>query len=339
MAITLTQLRSFVAVVETGSVTAAADQLHVTQPSVSAAVSALSNELGVELTQRVGRNVELKQAGKAFAPYASHVIGLLEQGGRASREAAGAVERELRIAAVTTAAEHIVPPLVKEFAALRPDLTLTVEVGNRERVFRKVANHQADVAIGGRPPADGQLIGKPFMKNPILLITAPDDPLAQRGTVHVSELGQRPWLLREPGSGTRLMTEEFLARHELRPQMLTMGSNGAIKQAARAGMGLALQSQAATALELEHGMVGVISLSEPLPKREWFALWPSTGPLLGPAEEFLDFAMSKQAKERVERFWVSGDAGRADPAAPAASKQRKARNSTAKPKARPAKAR
>lgn len=332
MAITLTQLRSFVAVVETGSVTAAADQLHVTQPSVSAAVSALSTELGVELTQRVGRNVELKQAGKAFAPYASHVIGLLEQGGRASREAAGAVERELRIAAVTTAAEHIVPPLVKEFHALRPDLTLSVEVGNRESVFRRVANHQADVAIGGRPPADGQLIGKPFMKNPILLITAPDDPLAKPGTVSVAELGRRPWLLREPGSGTRMMTEEFLARHELRPQMLTMGSNGAIKQAARAGMGLALQSRAATALELEHGMLGVISLSEPLPVREWFALWPSTGPLLGPAEEFLDFSMSKDAKEHIERFWVNGEASPSE----AQASRRKAR---AKPRARAAKAR
>lgn len=329
MAITLTQLRSFVAVVETGSVTAAADQLHVTQPSVSAAVSALSNELGVELTQRAGRNVELKQAGKAFAPYAAHVIGLLEQGGRASREAAGAAERELRIAAVTTAAEHIVPPLVKEFATLRPDLTLTVEVGNREAVFRKVASHEADVAIGGRPPADGQLIGKPFMKNPILLITAPDDPLAQRGSVRVSKAGQRPWLLREPGSGTRMMTEEFLARNELRPQMLTMGSNGAIKQAARAGMGLALQSQAATALELEHGMIGVISLNEPLPEREWFALWSSTGPLLAPAEEFLDFAMSKEAKERIEQFWVSGDAGGPGTSGAAPAK-RQARSSKAK---------
>ncbi|MFN2612088.1 MAG: LysR family transcriptional regulator [Solirubrobacterales bacterium] len=334
MAITLTQLRSFVAVVETGSVTAAADELHVTQPSVSAAVSALSKELGVELTQRVGRNVELKDAGKAFAPYASHVIGLLDQGGRASREAAAAVDRELRIAAVTTAAEHIVPPLVKEFSALRPELSLTVDVGNRERVFQTLASHKADVAIGGRPPADGQLIGKPFMKSPILLITAPDDPLARRRTVPVSELGQRPWLLREPGSGTRMMTEEFLARHELRPPRLTMGSNGAIKQAARAGMGVALQHQATTALELEHGMLGVIPLAEPLPVRDWFALWPSTGPLLGPAEDFLDFAMSKRAKEHIEQFWVSGEIA---PPRAAGGSRRKAR--AQKPKTRRPKAR
>jgi LysR family transcriptional regulator, low CO2-responsive transcriptional regulator len=305
MAITMTQLRSFLAVVETRSVTAAAEELYVTQPSVSAAVSALSKELGVELTDRVGRSVEPSAAGKAFAPYAAHVIGLLDQGGRAAREAAGDAARELRIAAVTTAAEHIVPQLVQEFSARHPELTLTLDVGNRARVFRQVASHQADVAIGGRPPADGLLSGEAFLDNPILLITAPGDPLAHRRTVPIAELGMRPWLLREPGSGTRTMTEEFLARNELSPPMLTMGSNGAIKQAARAGLGVSLQSRAAIALELKNGLLDTISVREPLPERQWFALWPSTGPLREPVREFLDFVTSASAKRLVERSWVA----------------------------------
>jgi LysR family transcriptional regulator, low CO2-responsive transcriptional regulator len=304
MAITMTQLRSFLAVVETGSVTAAAEELYVTQPSVSAAVSALSKEVGADLTVRLGRSVEPSAAGKAFAPYAAHVIGLLDQGGRAAREAAGVAERELRIAAVTTAAEHIVPQLVQEFSARHPELALTLDVGNRQRVFREVAGHRVDAAVGGRPPADGQLSGEPFLDNPILLITAPGDPLARRRSVPVEELGTRPWLLREPGSGTRAMTEEFLARHELQPRMLTMGSNGAIKQAARSGLGVSLQSRAATALELKNGLLGTISLREPLPNRQWFVLWPSTGPLREPVRQFLEFVTSPAAKRLVERSWV-----------------------------------
>jgi DNA-binding transcriptional LysR family regulator len=304
MAITLTQLRSFLAVVETGSVTAAAEELYVTQPSVSAAVSALSKEVGVELTNRMGRSVEPSPAGQAFAPYAAHVIGLLDQGGRAAREAAGAAALELRIAAVTTAAEHIVPQLVQEFSARHPELALTLDVGNRQRVFREVAKHRVDVAVGGRPPSDGQLSGEPFLDNPILLITAPGDPLARRRSVPVEELGTRPWLLREPGSGTRGMTEEFLARHELEPRMLTMGSNGAIKQAVRAGLGVSLQSRAATALELKNGLLGTISLREPLPNRQWFVLWPSTGPLREPVRQFLEFVTSAAARRLVERSWV-----------------------------------
>jgi LysR family transcriptional regulator, low CO2-responsive transcriptional regulator len=303
MAITLTQLRSFLAVLETGSVTAAAEELYVTQPSVSAAVSALSKELGVDLTNRMGRSVEPTAAGEAFAPYAAHVIGLLDQGGRAAREVAGAAARELRIAAVTTAAEHIVPQLVQEFSASHPELTLTLDVGNRQRVFRELASHRADVAIGGRPPPNGQLSGEPFLDNPILLITASGDPLARRHSVPVGELGMRPWLLREPGSGTRTMTEEFLARHELRPRMLTMGSNGAIKQAARAGLGVSLQSRAATALELKHGLLDTISLREPLPRRQWFVLWPTVGPLREPIREFREFVTSAAAKRLVERSW------------------------------------
>jgi DNA-binding transcriptional LysR family regulator len=305
MAITLTQLRSFLAVLETGSVTAAAEELYVTQPSVSAAVSALSKELGVELTTRMGRSVEPSAAGEAFAPYAAHVIGLLDQGGRAAREAAGAAALELRIAAVTTAAEHIVPQLVQAFSASHPELTLTLDVGNRQRVFRELASHSADVAIGGRPPPNGQLSGEPFLDNPILLITAPGDPLARRRSVPVGELGMRPWLLREPGSGTRTMTEEFLARHELSPRMLTLGSNGAIKQAARAGLGVSLQSRAATALELKHGLLETVSLREPIPKRQWFVLWPSVGPLREPVREFVDFVTSAAAKRLVERSWVA----------------------------------
>jgi DNA-binding transcriptional LysR family regulator len=304
MAITMTQLRSFLAVVETGSVTAAAEELYVTQPSVSAAVSALSKEVGADLTVRFGRSVEPSAAGKAFAPYAANVIGLLDQGGRAAREAAGVAERELRIAAVTTAAEHIVPQLVQEFSARHPELALTLDVGNRQRVFREVAGHRVDAAVGGRPPADGQLSGEPFLDNPILLITAPGDPLARRRSVPVEELGTRPWLLREPGSGTRAMTEEFLARHELQPRMLTMGSNGAIKQAARSGLGVSLQSRAATALELKNGLLGTISLREPLPNRQWFVLWPSTGPLREPVRQFLEFVTSPAAKRLVERSWV-----------------------------------
>src|ERR671925_1034096 len=171
MAITLTQLRSFLAVVEAGSVTTAAEELYVTQPSVSAAASALSKEVGVELTDRLGRSVEPSAAGKAFAPFAAHVIGLLDEGVRAAREAAGAAARELRIAAVTTAAEHIVPQLVQEFSARRPELTLAVDVGNREWVFREVATHRADVAIGGGGPPGGRGAPGRLPPHPPLLVT------------------------------------------------------------------------------------------------------------------------------------------------------------------------
>ena len=300
MAVTVTQLRSFLAVVRTGSVTAAAEELVVSQPSVSAAVSALSRELGVELTERVGRNVRPSPAGKVFASYAADVVGLLDQGARAASETAQEALTELRIGAVTTAGEHIAPQLMQAFAALHPEVTLTVDVGNRARVFERLRAHRSDVAIGGRPPDEG-LVGERFLDNPIVVVTAPDDPLAKRRRVPVEELGSRPWLLREEGSGTRSMTEEFLAGHDLHPPIRTLGSNGAIKQAARAGLGVSLQSRLATHLEVELGLLGTVDVDLQLPPRHWYAIRPVHGPVRPAVEQFLGFVHSGEAQAAVER--------------------------------------
>ncbi|MDQ3644568.1 MAG: LysR family transcriptional regulator [Actinomycetota bacterium] len=313
MAITLTQLRSFLAVVHSGSVTGAADELVVTQPSVSAAVSALSAEVGAALTEREGRGVRATPAGRAFATYAADVVGLLEQGARAAREAADATAREVRIAAVTTAGEHIVPPLLEAFSERYPDIALSLDVGNRERVFERVRRHRSDIAIGGRPPREG-IEGERFLDNPVAIIAAPSDPLAGRASVPIGELEGRPWLLREEGSGTRAMTEEFLSTHGLDPPILTLGSNGAIKQGARAGLGLALQSSLAAVLELELGLLVTLDVAAALPERHWYLLRASRGPLRPPVEKFLAFARSSEGHEAIER--VRGPAGRTQ--APAA---------------------
>jgi len=309
MSITLTQLRSFLAVVRTGSVTDAANELLVTQPSVSAAVTALSKELGVALTERVGRSIRTSAAGEAFAPYASDVIGLLTQGQRAAREAACADGRQLRIAAVTTAAEHVVPPLMQAFSVEHPDIELMVEVGNRGSVFERVAEHTADVAIGGRPPADGRLIGRAFMENEIVMIGPPDDPLRTRKSVPLQELAERVWLLREEGSGTRAMTERFLAAHELRPRVLTLGSNGAIKQACRAGLGVSLQSAPAVSLELEARLLSELRVREALPKRQWYVLRSATGPVREAVEAFMAFVEQPAAGLAVEAARISPGLG------------------------------
>ena len=233
MAVTLTQLVAFLTVVRRGSVTAAAEELVVTQPSVSAAVNALERELGVTLTERTGRTVRPTAAGEVYAPYAADVLGLLEQGAHAAREAAEAHPHTLRISAVTTAGEYLVPQLIQAFRERRPEVEISLDVGNREVVFQRVLDHKVDVAVTGRIPDDDRLVGVDFADNEFVLITSADDPLARRRWVGIEELAARPWLLREPGSGTRTLVEEFLASRGMEPNVLTLGSNGAIKQAAR----------------------------------------------------------------------------------------------------------
>lgn len=299
MAVTLTQLVAFLTVVRRGSVTAAAEELVVTQPSVSAAVSALERELGVTLTERAGRTLRPTEAGRAYAAYAADVLGLLDEGRRAAREIAAPEPHTLRISAVTTAGEYLVPQLIQAFRERRPELDISLDVGNRELVFRRVMEHEVDVAVTGRIPDDDRLTGHDFADNEFVLITAPGDELAKRRWVAVEELAGRPWLVREEGSGTRTFCLEYLAAREIEPTVLTLGSNGAIKQAARTGLGVALQSAAAVELELELGRLATISPRGGLPGRRWHVVRSAVGPVREPTQAFMDFCGSVAARRAL----------------------------------------
>jgi DNA-binding transcriptional LysR family regulator len=290
MAITVAQLKCFLAVTRAGSVTAAAEELVVTQPSVSSAIASLGRELGCELFERAGRGIRPTEAGRAFAPYAADVIGLLDVGRQAALEAATVVARRLQIAAVTTAAESFVPPLMRSFSAQHPDIELMLVVGNRQDILDRVRAREVDVAVSGEPPADQRLLAEPLTDNRIACITAPDDPAVSGGPVAAMDLADRVWLLREPGSGTRMLNEQFLQSRGLHPQTLTLGSNGAIKQAARVGLGISLLSRAAVEVELAAGWLGEISLTDGPAARPWFVLRSVVGPVRPTVELFVQFA-------------------------------------------------
>lgn len=289
MSVTLTQLRSFLAVVRTGSVTAAADELVVTQPSVSAAITALAREVGTPLLERDGRGVRPTAAGGAFAPYAADVIGLLDTGRRAALEAGAASERVLRIAAVTTAAESFVPALMREYSLAHPDVRFGLSVGNRGQVIDWLLGHAADVAFGGRPPNDERIRARPLRPNELVLIGAADDPLAGGAAVAPSQLGGRTWLLREADSGTRSANEEFLAAHDLHGDTLTVGSNGAIRQAARLGLGISFLSADAVTSDLDAGLLGVIAVEPGPTPRAWHVMRAAVGPPRPLVDDFVAF--------------------------------------------------
>lgn len=301
MAVTLTQLSAFLAVVRHGSVTAAAEELVVTQPSVSAAVAALERELGVELTQRSGRTVKPTPAGEEYARYAADVLGLLKQGEEVAGQIAQGAGERLRITAVTTAGEHLVPPLIRAFREHHPGLQVSLHVGNREEVFRRLEAHEADVAVSGRAPEERGFEGVAFADNELVLISAPGDPLAKRAWVAVDELARTPWLMREQGSGTRRVCETYLASHQLHPPLLTLGSNGAIKSAARMGLGIALQSREAVELELGFGLLATIRPRGGLPKRSWYVVRSTVGPGSEAADAFVEYVRSSASRHALAR--------------------------------------
>jgi LysR family transcriptional regulator, low CO2-responsive transcriptional regulator len=299
MAVTHTQLTAFLAVVRHGSVTAAAQHLYVTQPSVSAAVAALERELGVELTERAGRNVRPTAAGRAYARYATHVVGLLKEGSEVAGQVAAGAQQRLRLGAVLTAGEHLMPALIQTFRQHRPELNISLSVANRQEVFRSLAAHEVDLVVSGRAPDEGDFEAVPFADNAFALVTAPGDRLSKRPWVAVEELADRSWLVRERGSGTRRLCEDYLTAHQLRPSLLTLGSNGAIKNAARIGLGIALQSRVAVQLELDLGLLESIRPRGGLPQRSWFVVWSGAGPTSEPVEAFTRYVQSAAARRAL----------------------------------------
>lgn len=255
---TLTQLRAFVEVAATGSVHQAAAHLVVSQSAVSAAVAALQRDLGVALVARDGRGIELTPAGRVFAGYARQVLGLLEEGRAA---AAGQLYPEggrVRLAAVTTAGEHVLPPFLAAFRTRYPEAEVVLEVGNRSRVWELLGYREVDMVIGGRPPAGRRFTSLASRPNRLVMVAASQNPRgdgdeAPPREVTIADLTAQVWLVREPGSGTRSTVEEFFEDLGISPPTLTLGSNGAIVESVRVGLGVTLISRDAVVRELEQG--------------------------------------------------------------------------------------
>lgn len=305
MAITVTQLRAFLAVEKAGSLKGAAEQLVVTQPSVSGAVTALEKELGVKLLERRGRGVGLSASGEAFAPRAARILALLEEARTAALEASQQSHPPLKIAAVNTAGEYVVPPILREYRSREPEADLYLEVSNRAGVLSRVELRQADIGIGGSPPEGGELEGIPFLENELVVVASPDHGLASARGLAFSDLGHATWLLRENGSGTRAFTYHLLQERGIRPSVMTIGSNGAIKQSVRAGLGLGLLPRQAVSLELEMGLLTELDLREELPLRHWYALVPAQAQRRPLVEEFLGFLKEDAARRAVAESLVS----------------------------------
>lgn len=270
---TLTQLRTFLAVVEHGSVRAAAEQLVVSGPAVSGAVAALERELGVDLVERSGRGLRITAPGAAFADAASRSLQLLDRGVRVARSVEEPGRGPVRIAAIATAAERLVLPLLAGFLELHPQADVTVAVGNRLTVWETFRDLDADLVVAGRPPPSvaGEVLGQ--AANTLVVVGRPPAPTTRRATVGL--LASSTWLLREEGSGTRDATDELLAHLGLDPPRMVLGSNGAVEAAVVAGLGVALLPLGAVGARLASGAVARIDCPGTPIERPWHLVAPT----------------------------------------------------------------
>lgn len=273
------RMRAIVAVADTGSVRLAAQELHVTESAISSAVTLLSREVGVALVERVGRGVQVTAAGAVFVGYARRVLGLVDEAGAAARGEVDPRRGRLRLAAVTSAGEGLLPVVLASFRRAWPDVEIGLEVAASNDVWQMLDTHHADLAIAGRPPQSMGVLVAAQRPNELVVVAAPN-------VAATFDWARTPWLMRESGSGTRVALEAYLRSRQAEPPRLVLGSNGAVVAGAAAGLGATLASRDSVVERVATGELVVLTLPGMPLHRPWHVVgWP---PLSGTTRLFVD---------------------------------------------------
>ncbi|MGV3728456.1 LysR family transcriptional regulator [Methyloversatilis discipulorum] len=279
---TLHQLRIFLAVARHNSFARAAEELHLSPPTLSLQVKQLSETVGQPLFEQLGKKIYLTTTGQTLADACTDIESRME---RLSQDLAAlqGVERGSLKLSILTTVKYTVPKLLGGFCAAHPGIEVAMVVGNRENLLQRLASNQDDLYIMGQPPENMDVVCEDFADNPLVLVAPPDHPLVGKQRLSAQQLKNEPFILREPGSGTRLTSEKFFASQGITLKTrLEVGSNEAIKQTVAGGLGLAVLSATTVVSELALGELVLLDvLGFPLIRR-WHVVYPR-GKRLSPA--------------------------------------------------------
>jgi DNA-binding transcriptional LysR family regulator len=262
MNINLNHLAIFHAVAQSGSMTRGAEHLEISQPAVSKQIQALERILGVHLFERIGRRVYLSQAGEMLADYARRLFALAREAETTMAEVRAAGRGRLAIGASTTIGTYLLPGVVAEFWRRHPGVELLVEIENTEQVHHRLARLELDVGLTEGFVEDEELDAEVFHRDELVVIAQPGHRLAGKPRVPLSAVQEEPFILREPGSGTRAVEERALARLKLPVRAaMALGSTEAIKRVVAEGVGLAIVSRLAVCAECAAGTLAVLPVA------------------------------------------------------------------------------
>jgi DNA-binding transcriptional LysR family regulator len=284
---TFRQLRLFLALADHGSVTAAAEACHVTQPTVSMHLRELAGAVGLPLYEQIGKRLYLTAAGEALAATARAMLDEWLAFEQAIDAMKGLERGRLRVSLASTA-KYFVPRLLGSFCAEHPNIEIALEVLNRDGVVARLRENRDDLYIMSMPPDNLDLERHAFLPNPLVLIACEGHRLAGRH-LELTDLSAERFILRERGSGTRLACDAHFARHGFVPEVrLELGSNEAIKQAVAGGLGLAVISRHALPARPAGDQLTILEVHGfPLQSR-WFTLYPRGKRLSPVAAVFLE---------------------------------------------------
>lgn len=290
---TFRQLEVFEAIARLGSFTRAAEELHLTQPTISMQIKKLTGAVGLPLFEQLGKRIYLTEAGREVYHYSRAISQQIEEMTHVLANLKGLTAGKLRISVASTA-NYFVPNLLATFYRRYPDVTVSLDVTNRETLLRQLSDNTVDLVIMGQPPADTDLEAGAFMDNPLVVVAPPQHPLAKEKHIPLTRLQEEVFLVREPGSGTRIAMERFFNERGIRITTgMEVGSNEAIKQSVQAGLGLGLLSRDTLEQELSLERLVILDVVEFPILRYWYIVHRSGKRLSPVAVAFKEFLLKE----------------------------------------------
>ena len=303
---TLRQLQVFEAIVRLGSFTRAAEELFLTQPTVSMQIKKLANSMGLPLFEHIGRNVRPTEAGFELYQSCRSIFETLANLEMKIADLKGIKRGRLRLGVITTA-KYFAPEVLGEFCQLYPGIEVALKVSNRDRIVERINANEDDLYIMGQMPDNQfEVEAIPFAPNPLVVMAPRNHPLVGKKNVPFSRIAEEPFILREPGSGIRDATLKIFDQLGHRPQVrMELGSNEAIKHAIVGGLGLSVLSLHTLTLEGPDGPVAILDVEGFPIMREWYLVYPKGKELSLVAQAFLDYALEiePRMRERMETTW------------------------------------
>lgn len=303
---TLRQLQVFEAIYRLGSFTRAAEELFLTQPTVSMQIRKLTDAMGVPLFEHVGRNVEPTEAGSELYAACRSMFETLANLEMKIADLKGLKRGRLRIGVITTA-KYLAPVMLGEFSRNYPGIDLALKVTNRDSIISRMQSNEDDLYIMGQPPeGEMDVESHSFAPNPLVMMAPRDHHLVGKKNVSLEEIANEPFIMREPGSGIRDLTLRLFDAKGVRPKVrMELGSNEAIKHAIVGGLGLSVLSLHTLSLEGSDGPVAILDVEGFPILRNWYIVYPRGKELSLVAETFLNFVVEYEPKilTRMQETW------------------------------------
>jgi len=293
--ITMRQMKVFESIARHLSFTRAAEELHLTQPTVSMQIKKLSDDVGLPLYEQIGKRIHLTDAGRELYVACRDILSRMEQLEMSYSEMKGVKKGRLRLTVVTTA-KYFAPQMLGLFSQQYPGVEVALKVVNREEAFDRLRHNEDDLYILGQPPEDLDIESAAFLENPLVVLASRNHPLAREKSIPLKRLAEEPFLVREPGSGTRQAFERLMRKNGLKVNVkMEIGSNEAIKHAVAGGLGLAVLSHHSIKLDASSGAITILDVQQFPIERYWYIVYPRTKHLSVVASTFLEF-LHKQAQ-------------------------------------------